>query len=107
MRISDWSSDVCSSDLSWQVPLPSVEEKGLAGAGSGFAAVERLDQKGMEDGPGDVGVADLAIAGGDIGHLLARFRDGGADRHEGRHHVRPDGIEIGRASCMERVCQDV
>src|SRR3546814_3967041 len=30
MRISDWSSDVCSSDLpSWPVPRPSIISRGL------------------------------------------------------------------------------
>src|SRR3546814_4590356 len=77
MRISDWSSDVCSSDLATQDAYESVE--GLSGSrfndvlsGSNVTAAERA--------PFD---PDPAI--------------GGSEGYR----------EIGRASCRERVCQYV
>src|SRR3546814_1671113 len=81
MRISDWSSDVCSSDL---VDLAIMGEgaKGLGepplrkGVGR-IALVEDRDPA-FEQSVGEVGV--------EIGQALG---------------------EIGRASCRERVCQYV
>src|SRR3546814_7263555 len=35
MRISDWSSDVCSSDLGCSAKLPFAETEALAAAGDG------------------------------------------------------------------------
>src|SRR3546814_15656744 len=58
MRISDWSSDVCSSDLMITVPPPPyVSAHGLlkdrsvlitaaAGGGIGFAAAQRCAEEG-------------------------------------------------------------
>src|SRR3546814_17955577 len=81
MRISDWSSDVCSSDLFDAVrPLgePDVHEDHV-----GAVTLGRGDGGGRgRDGVAD-GVADL------LHHLLDRER-----QHE----------PIGRASCRERVC---
>src|SRR3546814_18731727 len=64
MRISDWSSDVCSSDL--RVRLPALE------------FLERVNVR-----------------------VLAVERS-----HEAERDL-PIGLEIGRASCRERVCQYV
>src|SRR3546814_18471552 len=71
MRISDWSSDVCSSDLAIKVII-------LAGNGKNFSAGH------------DIGTPER-------------------DAHESfeREHLLPDHVEIGRASCRERVCQYV
>src|SRR3546814_19890876 len=44
VRISDWSSDVCSSDLLGAGELDVVLQHGLAGAGAG----EADDQRGLE-----------------------------------------------------------
>src|SRR3546814_5627973 len=80
LRISDWSSDVCSSDLHDQVHVRMVggdrsrdllHQHGLAGLG------RRDDQRALA----------LALR---------------------RHQVEDAaGDEIGRASCRERVCQYV
>src|SRR3546814_13411721 len=92
MRISDWSSDVCSSDLAaetvqhWQVVF--------IGETAGRRAV-------------DIGL----VGEKDRGRMFAQDRTqpgklGGVDLHRGgitaEHHP-----EIGRASCRERVCQYV
>src|SRR3546814_3574415 len=82
MRISDWSSDVCSSDLTsdaaveaaWRVVDPVLRE---------HAAVEIYE-------PGTWGPASAAAI---------------VEGEEGWHDPKPE--KIGRASCRERVCQYV
>src|SRR3546814_10518768 len=83
MRISDWSSDVCSSDL-------GLAERGFLVA-LGLQDHRLLLALGLED-------RRLAEALGleDIGALLALGL-----------HLLGLRIEIGRASCRERVCQYV
>src|SRR3546814_8054576 len=82
MRISDWSSDVCSSDLCLH-PVDYFLSHGLRGLGGG--GQRRRD-------PCHAAVPAAHVLGG----------GGVADRRE-----RPSGRarEIGRASCRERVCQ--
>src|SRR3546814_4343714 len=98
MRISDWSSDVCSSDL---VLVPTV--------------TDRID-------------ADIVAAAGERLKLIANFGAGvdhidlAAARARGIMVSNTPGVftedtadmtmalilsEIGRASCRERVCQYV
>src|SRR3546814_1421732 len=92
MRISDWSSDVCSSDLRVET-LPDIVD---------FAR----DSFGI-----------FADGGDGVGHGIGGeggFVDGGGDRGDGLRlgfHCRTDAVgrfldlgEIGRASCRERVC---
>src|SRR3546814_4674972 len=82
MRISDWSSDVCSSDLILHDARCLGDDRKRERIPLG-QAIARLHL-----------VAVLVRQHGTIGHLvdfaLATFR-----------------IEIGRASCRERVCQYV
>src|SRR3546814_1863275 len=95
MRISDWSSDVCSSDLGAKVAASDVGEEGADGRrhrrrrerlaeplGSGEAASEEAHRSRFH----------VALAPGDLA--------GEADSA-----VRLQGEKIGRASCRERVCQ--
>src|SRR3546814_3146758 len=82
MRISDWSSDVCSSDLDFaQMPstLPVADGRGAL-----------LRSEGREGRP----------AGHD-----AQARAQAAERQLAI--VEDDRAEIGRATCRERVCQYV
>src|SRR3546814_1267982 len=74
MRISDWSSDVCSSDLA------SLSVARGGGLFSGRRRLRRLLLR-RERRMHDLAVADDAGVG--------------------------DDLEIGRASCRERVCQYV
>src|SRR3546814_6604122 len=82
MRISDWSSDVCSSDLRGVLPRRKRRESG------------------------DVPEAEThrrAAGARRFRHRLfgARLSEEGAVRQD------QDRPEIGRASCRERVCQYV
>src|SRR3546814_11037842 len=88
MRISDWSSDVCSSDLGdgtgTQKPDPGLL---LAGECRAFRPVARL-------------LRPFHLAHSPL------FRSGGASFAGARLRAWA-GQEIGRASCRERVCQYV
>src|SRR3546814_6085295 len=81
MRISDWSSDVCSSDLR---------------------------QQRMQRPPGQLAMADLAPAGRTHAARLAhRVGREVVVQHEMLAVFARQRVEIGRASCRERVCQYV
>src|SRR3546814_5186356 len=99
MRISDWSSDVCSSDLMLNIVCDRLCG-GLANAG---IQARRMDAAGVHDwllrwfnprptllGPG--------VEDRERFYALARYPD---ETEEGEIE------QIGRASCRERVCQYV
>src|SRR3546814_3327681 len=98
MRISDWSSDVCSSDLLLREPDRDREPSlALDERRGGPPADRRLDRV--------VHVADadgVASRGLTVDHEVVL-------RHaRGLLHLDVAGTgEIGRASCRERVCQYV
>src|SRR3546814_16080835 len=104
MRISDWSSDVCSSDLELLlvvevgVAVTEVDDARVAaavGAGAGAAELPGLDLVGA---PGGDGLPRLAQELGYLGIVHARTGLGEvAGAVEQRH-------EIGSASGRERVC---
>src|SRR3546814_10420451 len=77
MRSSDWSSDVCSSDL------------------GGIGLVDRLLKR--------FGLADIFAANVDIGGARAHRVTGDQCAFDQLVRI----MEIGRASCRERVCQYV
>src|SRR3546814_1759060 len=85
MRISDWSSDVCSSDLAEGVlgRLEAAELGDVGAGGEGLVARPAQHQR-----PG------IALAGGTLADLRQTL-------------VHAEGEQIGRASCRERVCQYV
>src|SRR3546814_4987378 len=92
MRISDWSSDVCSSDLGgWQGKHP------LRAAGR---CCWRARSGGERDRSG------LPAPGEQFGEPGLR-QVGDACEHVGEPRLRIDVVEIGRASCRERVWQYV
>src|SRR3546814_7031126 len=81
MRISDWSSDVCSSDLRVPATLQYLfKERPQMLLGVGLAAERFQAAHGMGRHP----AITLGVV---FGHVIAG--------------------EIGRASCRERVCQYV
>src|SRR3546814_9986498 len=84
VRISDWSSDVCSSDL--RAFLDLVEELRIGdrvAAGLGGTAVEQRDDERQRD------------------------QDSHPDHQALHPGIAAAVVEIGRASCRERVCQSV
>src|SRR3546814_2942268 len=93
MRISDWSSDVCSSDL--------------AGAAAGMGRAERRPAAGGH--PALLGLR-RALAAPAHRPVPARRLGPPAGQPGVPADLRPavrTGDEIGRASCRERVCQYV
>src|SRR3546814_11765207 len=93
MRISDWSSDVCSSDLR-RCPAPC--RRGGGGDDPGGGGDLRREREG------DHSAAELGDPGGRY-HRCGRRPRGGLP---GCASARPRR-QIGRASCRERVWQDV
>src|SRR3546814_1566702 len=86
MRISDWSSDVCSSDLPQPAHTPGYSGAGPPTAGKALLrafiiAVDKADHIAFGNG-------DMPKPGG------AAFGDGNM----------PKADQTGRASCRERVC---
>src|SRR3546814_10532000 len=81
MRISDWSSDVCSSDLVEGLDHP--EHRGIVFRRRRLHCRDPLVEPGIVDFEQLFVVVDLAVV--EIGEMPA----------------------IGRASCRERVCQYV
>src|SRR3546814_14443574 len=92
MRISDWSSDVCSSDLHPNAPAqqqaPHVQRAAPPTPTS------------LRTGP-DVTVAEAA------GRLVLAWQEASEHGNEAKTRIeRADAEKIGRASGRERVCQD-
>src|SRR3546814_7417276 len=81
MRISDWSSDVCSSDL----PSPLVESAAMAAVALPAPSYRPLLPKRVLD--------DNILSAAQLETVV--------------HALAATEIEIGRASCRERVCQYV
>src|SRR3546814_13842805 len=98
MRISDWSSDVCSSDI-----MPLSRRDPIAFEGASRAWKQALDVSGLT-------LDDLSLVETHdcftIAELIEYEAMGMAKRGEGYKVVR-EGItqKIGRASCRERVGQ--
>src|SRR3546814_7669322 len=93
MRISDWSSDVCSSDL-MRVASYLVDGRPAWG-------LVTADGEGLVDATSVHPTLKAALAAGGLGDLKRRLAGRPADRRVA------DTRKIGRASCRERVCQYV
>src|SRR3546814_19990118 len=119
MRISDWSSDVCSSDLVARKESAVAGGELLALLGPVVAGDSRLaatashcrgflgmaDQ--MLDRPRDgarVGGIHQESAAGRL-HDLAPMPEVGGDNRPARRHIFEQLVQIGSATCRERVCQ--
>src|SRR3546814_15768443 len=92
MRISDWSSDVCSSDLIFRIPVRHEAEEA---ADRGEPAVTRADR----------GPAPMFGMVEERAHLVGRDI-GQCDSRDPAAFSLGDK-EIGRESCRESVCQYV
>src|SRR3546814_3938608 len=106
MRISDWSSDVCSSDLEGALiaNAPHIPVH-LGSMGDSIRTIieargDARDGRGMK--PGDVYVLNAPYRGGthlpDITVIMPVFVD---------EDDNPAWYEIGRAQCRVRVCRSV
>src|SRR3546814_6829871 len=102
MRISDWSSDVCSSDLRM---VRRMESNMLAKAHDGGLDPTATDAIGKLARIAIFVTAALVILqtlGFSVAGLLALGGAGGI-----AIGFAAQSLEIGRASCRERVCQSV
>src|SRR3546814_19895234 len=114
MRIRDWSSDVCSSDLTGDTPyaralrgmriylhtprlraLLALNLVAAAGGAMVFVNTIVIVRSAMGGSDQDVAWALAAFGGGSL--LAALLLPGLLDRQHA----------IGKASCRERVCQNV
>src|SRR3546814_12202678 len=109
MRISDWSSDVCSSDLTGKELHSAMPLDQFGRAIDGFRSPEHF---GLLDGHGEALPVQRLDLRQKIHALGARV-----DEEPARSRERPElalqlahrllGFEIGSASGRERVCQYV
>src|SRR3546814_5443934 len=97
MRISDWSSDVCSSDLGGQAQASrtlDLQKEKLRGVGGPGDLQPAVGERAALDRRAAV-IGDEAAAIDAATNVLALQR------------VRKEAEEIGRAPCRERVSQYV
>src|SRR3546814_2561899 len=117
MRISDWSSDVCSSDLAWTGR--AVHPMAIALLESSGIPTEHLRSKSWEEfataGAPEIDIV-ITVCDSVAGEVCPIWPGHPVTAHWGIEDpaaVVGDGerrafeSEIGRASCRERVCQYV
>src|SRR3546814_18947675 len=104
MRISDWSSDVCSSDLCPGSARLAANSQSIKPNPPCHAGA-RSESDGFEDvrAASDASVDDQF---GSAVQLLRNLLDHVETAHSGIQ-LPPAMVEIGRASCRERGCQSV
>src|SRR3546814_8633507 len=103
MRISDWSSDVCSSDL-MRSSNPVLRDKTFSGQ---HAEGEVMTMDGMVGKTGILFVLLLIAAGWTWTRFYDVLAEAGPQAAMGAVSPFIWGGQIGRASCRERVCQYV
>src|SRR3546814_15253090 len=108
MRISDWSSDVCSSDLD---PMQAdILDALRRGANEDALSLARAATTANPQDPQAHRALAMALrASGDSDAALVSIDRAIALAPEDAelHFHRAGYLEIGRASCRERVCQSV
>src|SRR3546814_15667829 len=97
MRISDWSSDVCSSDLLWRVDAAG-ERKNLTA--SIDEEVKEWRQPSPYGGLPHYNLQPVATA-------VVQIASEGKEASDRLLFIDVASGKIGRASCRERVCQYV
>src|SRR3546814_15760153 len=101
MRISDWSSDVCSSDLAGRLSLPEQVKRLAEHRRRGLCLLVALLALFEE-------VRDALPKAVEIGeHQFGLYRLGIGDGIDAALDMVHLAIQIGRASCRERVGQYV
>src|SRR3546814_15382425 len=111
MRISDWSSDVCSSDLHGDMPLIVVLRNDKVEGALVRAVIDGVGRNRPDDaqafilGHSHAGY-DLQVVLAPEQSVLAAVRIDAGDGDPRLFDTHPNE-EIGRASCRERVCQYV
>src|SRR3546814_13376038 len=98
MRISDWSSDVCSSDLDDAIDFLMLAHEAQEGMEAGMFGGD-LVGCGLDDRRDMIAKLFAHVANERLEDFLFRIEIG-VEAAERR-------AEIGRASCRERVCQYV
>src|SRR3546814_14836989 len=121
MRISDWSSDVCSSDLAVELEVLGHlggqlarrrDDERARHSRAGSAARQDVDHGQSEAGGlagAGLGAAEHVAAHQDnrYGFLLNRGGRGVTPLLNGPKALWTQSKKIGSASCRERVCQSV
>src|SRR3546814_11555180 len=106
MRISDWSSDVCSSDL-FDINADWVDYAAAGASGAEDITARLFEVLAVVELKGDVyrfgltGSIDPAQRP-EVAEAILRARAALIGRLQERGH--DDLVEIGRASCRDRVC---
>src|SRR3546814_1863108 len=104
MRISDWSSDVCSSDLFHRVMSIAVAYKRFVKPvlvpAFGICLVGYFAYHAVQGGRGLLARSRLQVEVAEAQAVLADLR-------QQRTYLEHRADQIGRASCRERVCQYV
>src|SRR3546814_9991791 len=99
MRISDWSSDVCSSDLPDMNDEANKEQQEEAPTGDGHPVVIMT----FSSHP----IMNFSLAGFQFTKGTLQFRAGDEERLAAFEKLYDSLPQIGRASCRERVCHQV
>src|SRR3546814_13473463 len=112
MRISDWSSDVCSSDLAAVGGKGDSEAEDHHNTGEADedscheGCLPALDNRTTR-GPRLRGGQPYTASKGTLGCIDMRARPPAARSTASVIPAKAGTHQIGRASCWERVCQDV
>src|SRR3546814_14887295 len=109
MRISDWSSDVCSSDLEVGRMVADIREQSEAVVSYIQRQSNELDAAAEQIATTGEQLSGIAELAGSVESQVEQITTGTADNHQRLtgQFVALDQLQIGRASCRERVCQSV
>src|SRR3546814_12342319 len=108
MRISDWSSDVCSSDLRWQHMSDEMVKKVLSAPdGTVIQATGPMCTSYSPTATKHFGKHRVTIRYAQGARAVESFGSGGYAGEKEVTTLPNARVEIGRASCRERVCQYV
>src|SRR3546814_20142456 len=103
MRISDWSSDVCSSDLFDEDGQADTLARRKEICGRAYQILVEQEQFPPEDIIFDPNVFAVATGIDEHNHYAMDYIEGARWIRQNLPHAR----QIGSASCRERVCQYV